>query len=166
MNAGKQITEKLKMEPVPDEGGSFVRIYTGKCPSGPDRPEATSILYLLRGAEKSRWHKLSCDELWSYHAGSTAHQLLLYPDGSWAEKILGPDVLNGEMPQTIIPSGTWQCTVLSRRTEDSWGLFGTVCIPGFTYDSYCGAEITDLMKNYPEAAERIRSFGETFHKTE
>lgn len=161
MNAGDRIVQQLGLEPVPDEGGSFVRIYTGPQQTGTDSPSATSILYLLRGTECSRWHKLACDELWNYHAGSSARQLLLYPDGSWSERTIGPDVQGGEMPQSIVPAGTWQSTVLTRRTADSWGLFGTVCIPGFEYDLYTGGEPAELMKQYPDAAERIHAFGKT-----
>lgn len=159
MNTGDKIVQQLGLEPVPDEGGSFVRIYTGSPQTGKDSPAATSILYLLRGAECSRWHRLAGDELWNYHAGSSARQLLLYPDGSWDERTIGPDVLSGEKPQSIVPAGTWQSTILTSRAADSWGLFGTVCIPGFEYDHYTGGKTEDLIKQYPDAAERIRVFG-------
>ena len=161
MDSADKIIQQLGLEPVPDEGGAFVRISTGADRSGPDSPSATSILYLLRGTESSRWHKLSCDELWFYHSGPAAHQLLLFPDGTWNERTIGPDVLRGEMPQSIVPAGTWQSTVLTRHTADSWGLFGTVCIPGFEYGLYTGGEPDELMKRYPGAAERIRAFGKT-----
>ena len=104
MDSADKIIQKYGLEPVPDEGGSFVRIYTGADRSGPDTPSATSILYLLRGQESSRWHKLDCDEIWFYHSGSAARQLLLFPDGSWCERIIGPDVLKGERLQSIVPS--------------------------------------------------------------
>ena len=161
MNTGDKIMRQLGMEPVPDEGGSFVRIHTGAPLPGTKSPSVTSILYLLRGAEYSRWHKLGCDELWNYHAGETALQLLLFPDGTCEERKIGPDVLEGEMPQSLVPAGIWQSTVLTRRTEDAWGLFGTVCTPGFEYELYTGGEPAELMKQYPGAAERIRTFGTT-----
>ena len=161
MNAGDKIMKQLGLEPVPDEGGSFVRIHTGASLPGSKSPSVTSILYLLRGTECSRWHKLGCDELWNYHAGETAHQLLLFPDGTWSERTVGPDVMRGEMPQSIVPAGTWQSTVLTRQTTDFWGLFGTVCTPGFEYELYTGGEPAERMKQYPGAAERIRTFGIT-----
>ena len=160
MNEGDKIVQQLGLEPVPDEGGSFVRKYTGREWGDSKSRCASSILYLLRGKEKSRWHRLHCDELWFYHAGSTARQMVLYPDGSWNERIIGPDVLNGETPHCLVPAGAWQSTILQDRTDESWGLFGTVCIPGFEYELYTGGETEELMKRYPEAAERIRTFGE------
>ena len=160
MQTGSDIARQLKLAPVPDEGGSFARLYTAEAKTG-KHSAASSIVYLLRGREISRWHKLKCDEVWMYHDGTSAVQLLLFPDGTWSERTVGPDVMRGEMPQSIVPAGTWQSTVLTRRTEDAWGLFGTVCTPGFEYELYTGGEPAELMKQYPGAAERIRTFGTT-----
>lgn len=161
MERADSIIRKLEMKPVPGEGGCFVRVYTagkaGETVSG--RNAATSILYLLRGGDCSRWHKLLVDEIWMYHAGSAARQLLLFPDGSWSERRIGPDLFAGEVPQSVIPAGTWQSTVLEDRAEQSWGLFGTVCIPGFEYEHYTGGSGAELMKQYPSAAEQIAALG-------
>ena len=158
MRTGDDLARQLKLEPVPDEGGSFVRLYTAKAKTG-TRPAATSIVYLLRGREISRWHKLTCDEVWMYHEGSSAVQLLLFPEGKYEERRLGPDLRNGEILQSIVPAGVWQSTVLTRREDDCWGLFGTVCIPGFDYEDYIGGNAEELITRYPAAAERIRSLG-------
>lgn len=164
MKDGDKIAELSAMEAVPDEGGSFVRTYTGKTDSASGEVKATSILYLLRGTEVSRWHKLSCDEIWFYHSGTSARQLLLFPDGSWCERIMGDDLLHGEQLQSVIPAGTWQSTVLTDRSEASLGLFGTVCVPGFEYAKYTGGNTAELIGDYPEAAEKIRDFGSIFPK--
>lgn len=158
MRTGDEIARQLKLEPVPDEGGSFARVYTAEAKTG-NRPAASSIVYLLRGREISRWHKLKCDEVWMYHAGTPAVQLLLFPNGKWEERRIGPDIGGGETPQSVVPSGVWQSTVLTRREEDSWGLFGTVCIPEFDYEDYIGGNAGELITSYPAAAERIRSLG-------
>ena len=158
MQTGSDIARQLKLEPVPDEGGSFARLYTAEAKTG-NRPAASSIVYLLRGREISRWHKLKCDEVWMYHDGSSAVQLLLFPDGKCEERRIGPDIRNGELPQSIVPAGVWQSTVLSRREEDSWGLFGTVCIPAFDYEAYIGGDAEELITSYPAAAEQIRTLG-------
>lgn len=158
MRTGDLIARRLKLEPVPDEGGSFARLYTAEAKTG-NRPAASSIVYLLRGREISRWHKLKCDEIWMYHAGTPAVQLLLFPDGKWEERQIGPDIQNGELLQSIVPAGVWQSTMLTRREEGSWGLFGTVCIPEFVYEDYIGGNAGELITSYPAAAERIRSLG-------
>jgi len=158
MRTGDDIARQLKLEPVPDEGGSFARLYTAEAKTG-NRPAASSIVYLLRDREISRWHKLKCDEVWMYHDGTSAVQLLLFPDGKWEERRIGPDIRNGELLQSIVPAGVWQSTVLSRREDDSWGLFGTVCIPGFDYEDYIGGNAEELITRYPAAAEQIRSLG-------
>ena len=158
MRTGDDIARELKLEPVPDEGGSFARLYTAEAKTG-NRPAASSIVYLLRGREISRWHKLKCDEVWMYHEGSSAVQLLLFPDGKCEERRIGPDIRNGELLQSIVPAGVWQSTVLTRREDDCWGLFGTVCIPGFDYEDYIGGNAEELITRYPAAAERIRCLG-------
>ena len=158
MRTGDEIARRLKLEPVPDEGGSFARLYTAEAKTG-NRPAASSIVYLLRGREISRWHKLKCDEVWMYHAGSSAIQLLLFPDGKCEERRIGPDFGHGETIQSIVPAGVWQSTVLSRREADSWGLFGTVCIPAFDYEDYIGGNAEELITSYPAAAEQIRRLG-------
>ena len=63
------------------------------------------------------------------------------------------------MPQSIVPAGVWQSTILTDQSENASGMFGTVCIPGFTYAAYTGGKTEDLMKQYPGAAEWIRTFG-------
>lgn len=124
-----------------------------------ERHAATSILYLLKGREISRWHLVKSDEIWMYHAGSPAVQMLLFPDGTFAERIVGPDVLSGEFPQSVIPAWTWQSSVLLDRTPDSWGLFGAVCAPGFEYTDFMTGKTEELILKYPEAKKRILELG-------
>ena len=94
-----------------------------------------------------------------YHAGSSAVQLLLLPDGTFEERVIGPDVLSGEFPQSLIPAWTWQSTVLTDRSEESWGLFGAVVCPGFEFEDYMEGRTEELVKRYPDAEARIRELG-------
>ena len=97
------------------EGGMFRELFRSvvRTHATKQRRAATSIFYLLRGNEVSRWHMVKSDEIWMYHAGSPAVQLLLLPDGTFEERIVGPDVLGGEFPQSLVPAWTWQSTVSS-----------------------------------------------------
>jgi len=65
----------------------------------------------------------------------------------------------GEFPQSIIPAWTWQSTVLTDRSEDSWGLFGAVCTPGFEYEDFMKGSTGELIAKYPEAKNRILELG-------
>lgn len=161
MSYADQIIKALGMEPVPDEGGSFVRTYTSivKTQATLQRQAGSAILYLLRGREISRWHRLRADEIWMYHQGAKALQFLLFQDGSWCERVIGPDILAGEMPQSLVPAWTWQATFLPDAQEEDWGLFSTVCVPGFEYKDYFSGDPEALLAQYPDAAERLRELG-------
>ncbi|MGN0870715.1 MAG: cupin domain-containing protein [Victivallales bacterium] len=161
MQNADEIIKALEMQRHSREGGYFRETFRSivKTEATKQRRAGTSILYLLKGMEVSRWHQVRSDEIWMYHAGSTARQILLFPDGSWAERIIGPDILSGEMPQSLIPAWTWQATALSDRSGDSWGLFGAVVVPGFEYEDFKEGAAGDLILKYPDAEESIRDAG-------
>lgn len=156
-----EIIKALEMQEHSMEGGFFRETYRSvvKTHATKQRRAGTSILYLLRGKDVSRWHQVRSDEIWMYHTGTSARQILLFPDGSWTERIIGPDILGGEMPQSLIPAWTWQATVLTDRTEDAWGLFGAVVVPGFEYEDYKEGRAEELVAAYPEAEQTIRDAG-------
>ncbi|MBO7146923.1 MAG: cupin domain-containing protein [Lentisphaeria bacterium] len=159
----EEIIKQLNLIPQTDEGGMFSRIYTSDRTFDPygKRYAGTAIYYLLQGKELSSWHALKCDEIWAYHAGSPAIQLLLLSDGSCCERSIGSDLDAGEQPLSVIPAGTWQTTLLKDRSADSWGLFSTVCVPGFEYVDYRQGDPARLMELFPSAADKIRNFGLT-----
>ena len=160
MADAQEIAQALQLQEH-REGGSFREVFRSivKTQATKQRRAATSIFYMLRGKQVSRWHLVKSDEIWMYHAGSSAIQLLLLPDGTFEERVVGPDVLCGEFPQSIIPAWTWQAAVLSDQSENSWGLFGAVVCPGFEFEDYMEGDAEALIRKYPEAAERIRELG-------
>jgi len=155
-----KIIEKLNLQPLTVEGGFFretyrsnVRLSDGKHSCG------TCIYYLMKGNDYSNWHKVSGDEIWLYHAGVPAIQILLFPDGSWAERIIGPDIIAGQVPQNLIPAGTWQAAALVSRDQADWGLFGAAVFPSFEYADFTVGRGPELAKMYPEAAGRMKELG-------
>ena len=143
------------------EGGWFRELYRSvvRTHATKQRRASTSILYMLCAKEVSAWHLVKSDEIWMYHSGSSAVQLLLLNDGTFEERVIGPDIAAGEFPQSIIPAWTWQSTVLTDRSEDSWGLFGAVCTPGFEYEDFMKGSTGELIAKYPEAKNRILELG-------
>lgn len=154
------IIEKLNLKPLTAEGGFFHETYRAATmlPDG-KHSYGTCIYYLMRGNDYSGWHKVSSDEIWLYHAGVPAIQLLLFPDSSWSERIIGPNIFTGQIPQSIIPAGTWQATVLGYRASAAWGLFGAVVFPSFEFADFIVGKGADLVKMYPAAAERMEALG-------
>ncbi len=160
MDEAQRIIRELGLEPLTVEGGFFKETYRaeGRAEGG-TRRNGTCIYYMMRGADISRWHKVASDEIWLYHAGTPAAQLLLFPDGSFERRVIGPDVLAGQRPQSLIPAGTWQAAVLLKRDAGDWGLFGAVVCPGFEYADFQEGSSAELAKAHPAALAEMRSMG-------
>jgi uncharacterized protein len=156
-----EIITSLELQPLEIEGGFFRETYRAPVAARTDPPRvcATLIYYMLRGQGRSAWHKVASDEIWLYHAGTPAIQLLLFPDGHWEERHIGPDMLAGETPQSLIPAGTWQAAVLADSAQDSWGLFGALVAPGFEYADFTSSDAPALMRAYPSALARMQALG-------
>jgi predicted cupin superfamily sugar epimerase len=161
MNKASTIIDKLQLQPLAVEGGFFHETYRSVRKTGivPARIMGTSIYYLLKKSDKSDWHQVASDEIWYYHAGAPAIQLLLFQDGSWEERKIGGNVEAGQVPQSVIPAGTWQAAVLDKDSEYDFGLFGAAVFPGFEYDDFIAGNSMELSKQYPEAAKRLKELG-------
>jgi predicted cupin superfamily sugar epimerase len=79
--------------------------------------------------------------------------LQLHPDGTGRILTLGSDVLQGEMPQVIVPAGTWQGSRLVPHGE--FALMGTTMAPGFEFTDYEAADRSMLIGRYREYTELI-----------
>lgn len=158
MNA-KEIIDALKLEPLEIEGGFFREIYRSKLKTEKqDRTCGTSIYYLMTAQDISPWHKVTSDEIWYYHGGSPAVQLLIFPDGRMEKRVIGLDLKAGQTPQSLIPADTWQAAVLLDKNEDAWGLFGATVFPGFEYEDFSGASAEQMAGIFPHLQGIIEDF--------
>ena len=73
------LTDKLRLEPLPLEGGLFRQTWVGEERDG--RPVGTAIVVLLaaEGGHFSAMHRLPIDEVWFFQAGDPIELLLLEP---------------------------------------------------------------------------------------
>nr|WP_205516234.1 cupin domain-containing protein [Paenibacillus sp. SYP-B3998] len=100
------------------------------------RYAATSIYFLLHPDESSDWHTVLSDELWLWHSGSP---LVLSLGGTGEhpeltqEIIIGPDVLNGQQAQALVPANVWQ---KARPLGTEPVFVSCVVAPGFHYDDF------------------------------
>ncbi len=154
----QDVIEELKLEPLLIEGGFFRETYRSATTLADGDSCGTCIYYLLQEQQRSDWHKVVKDEIWLYHAGSPAVQLLLFPDGHFEERLIGPPGSGGE-PQSLIPAGVWQAAVLLDKSPDSWGLFGAVVVPAFEYSDFTSGSGAELAAEFPAAAGRISELG-------
>lgn len=147
-----QVIRQLGMTPLKMEGGYCRELYRCAAPAGDGRHACgTSIYYLLRRQDRSCWHRVASDEIWFYHGGAPALQLIVHPDGR-AERVvigLGP----GRAPQSIVPGGSWQTAILLPGTPGEWGLFGAAVFPGFEYADFTAADDGEMLAAYPQLAD-------------
>ena len=98
MPDAEEIIEKLKLTAHPAEGGFYRESYRSK-QSVPgevlgtefksDKSACTAIYYLLTPRTFSRLHRLTTDEIYHFYLGDPVRMLLLLPDGSSQEIVLG-----------------------------------------------------------------------------
>ncbi|GLW11829.1 hypothetical protein Misp01_69570 [Microtetraspora sp. NBRC 13810] len=131
------VAEALDLLPHP-EGGWFRETWrsgvTFEPPGyGGPRSSATAIHFLLMPGEESVWHVVRSDELWFWHRGGPLTLLIGDPDGEYETVVLGPDVERGEVPQALVPAGTWQA---ARPAGPREALVSCVVSPGFDFADF------------------------------
>ena len=160
MNADDAI-RFLHLAPLACEGGHFFRSYesAARLP-GTGQKLGSAIYYLLRGKERSAWHRVrNSDEIWFAHGPATALQMIVSPDGAeWEIRKLGPLPTDGLRPQAPVPRDYWQTTRIVAPSSDAWALFSTVVIPEFRYEDFESTESAALAARNPELAAAIREF--------
>ncbi|MFE6777485.1 cupin domain-containing protein [Streptomyces sp. NPDC057702] len=151
-----QLVAHYGMEPIPREGGWFLRTWAG-AERADGRPEGSAIVALLTDAPDgfSALHRLASDETWHFYLGDPLELLLLAPDGSHRTVVLGPDVLGGQYAQFTVVAGTWMGG--SVAGGGAWALVGCTMAPGFTDATYEHGVADDLAARYPHAADRVRA---------
>jgi predicted cupin superfamily sugar epimerase len=155
----KDLIELYRLEPLPAESSLFTSTYRSKQEFENGKPYGTAIiaLYCNDPRSVSLFHKLPVDEIWHFYAGDPLRLVLLYPDGSSKDVIMGSNPLKGQLVQFVIPAGVWQ----AGHTVDGgrYSLFGCTMAPGFTGDMFEGGTREHLMKLYPEKADDINRLG-------
>ena len=134
MSKADQIIAKLGLQPHP-EGGWYRQ--TWEAAGGTGRPTGTAIYFLLKKGERSHWHRVDADEIWLYHAGAPLQLSISANDeGPRQDIVLGPDVLEGQAPQAIVPKDAWQAA----RSEGDYSFVSCTVSPGFRFEGFELAE--------------------------
>lgn len=163
-----QVIQALELEPMNDKAcpGFFKPTYASGIRADMDKERAaTSLIYYLmtRNVPIDPWHILTSDEILLYHGGAPMIQMLLYADGTWEEIVLGPQVDEGQVPQKVIPAGTWMGFVKKEDPHYDWGLYGVMVAPAWHIEDIRmikGNEGLKILKEkYPTAVKRGRELG-------
>jgi predicted cupin superfamily sugar epimerase len=162
MPTAEELIRLLNLQPHPREGGHFRETYRSTdllaASTLPPhyrgrRAVSTAIYYLLTPDTCSALHRLGSDEIFHFYLGSPVRMLQLFPDGQGKEVILGPDLLEGQSVQVVVPRGVWQGSVL--EPGGAFALLGCTVAPGFEYADYESASRADLIASFPTFKDLI-----------
>ena len=152
----QQVVDHFGMTKLPVESTLFVSTYRSPADTETGGPVGTAMVGLYSNEPRScsLFHRLTFDEVWHFYGGDPMRLVLLDPDGSSADVIMGPDVLAGHFVQYVIPAGVWQAGELVAAGR--WALFGCTMAPGFTGTCFEGGRIDELLATYPDREADIK----------
>jgi predicted cupin superfamily sugar epimerase len=146
----KHLIAHYGLTALPVEGTLFTSTYRSAQNAPDGGPVGTAMigLYAHEPRSFSSFHRLPSDEIWHFYDGDPLRLVLLYPDGSSQDVLLGRDVSAGQRVQFVVPAGVWQ----AGHVLDSgvYALFGCTMAPGFTSAGFEGAETAALLQAYPD----------------
>ncbi len=151
----------LNLEPHPTEGGYFRRTYQSDLSCNTEngsRMLLTSIYYMLTKESPGGFlHRNKSDILHYHHLGASIKYTLVSPDGVLSEKILGSNIVNGEMLQLLVPSGWWKASRLCAGEVD-YGLISEAVSPGFEYADNEIATEEQVLQLFPNIRSQLDQF--------
>ncbi|MCF6170121.1 MAG: cupin domain-containing protein [Bacteroidales bacterium] len=159
--AGEWI-EQLEMHRHP-EGGYYKEVYRSPEQLAAEalprrfagaRSFSTSIYYLLRQDELSRFHRISADETWHFYDGWPLELISIDPKGKLKRQQLGLNPGSGLFPQLTIPYGHW----FAARPLGVFSLVGCTVSPGFDFADFELAERRILLEAFPQHKNIIEEF--------
>lgn len=178
MSTAEDIIKKLKLEPLADEGGYYRQTYVSDDPglaasdfgihsaSNSVRHFGTAIYYLVTPKSFSALHRLKSDEIFHFYAGDAVEMIQIDESGNLTKFTIGSDVMKGQLPQVVVPKGTWQSTKLSNG--GAWALMGTTMAPGYDVEDFELGDRNELIKTFPQLKNDIIRFsreqGEKAHE--
>jgi predicted cupin superfamily sugar epimerase len=161
MDSLQNIIQTLQLKAHP-EGGYFRETYRSSgeispADLGPDytgtRNFATCIYFLLTSESFSAFHRIIQDEIWHFYEGSPIYLHMISPQGIYSRAIIGRDFAQGQVPQLIIPGGTWFAANVVNSNDFS--LVGCTVSPGFDFADFELASRADLVNRFPKHLEAI-----------
>lgn len=138
------------------EGGFYRRLHTSTFLFSIDnsRKASSSVLYMLEQGGFSAFHRIDAEEVWYHHDGGAMILVLLYPDGSKQEVLLGKQA-NMEL-HFCVPPGTW----MAARPEKNCDFSAVIChvTPEFLFEGFQLAERKMLLERFPQHSDTILTF--------
>ncbi len=152
------LIKQYKFKKLENEGCFYRETYRSDviCQSGKNCGTAMIGMYTAEPLSFSCFHRLSHDETWHFYGGDSLRLVLLFPDGSSKDVVLGSDYTQNQKLQYTIKAGTWQAgEVVSGGV---YSLFGCTVTPGFSLDVFEAADPDTLKKQYKDRLFDILRF--------
>ena len=124
----------LGLEPHP-EGGAFAEVFRSSrrvSVGGSERSALTTIYYLLREGDVSRWHVVASDEVWHLYEGDGLELVTYDPRAEALECVTLSRISDSERAVHAVPAGLWQAA----RPLGDYVLAGCTVGPGFEYEDF------------------------------
>ncbi|MCS4486459.1 cupin domain-containing protein [Staphylococcus americanisciuri] len=150
----KDWIENLALTPHP-EGGYYRQTILSSDTQG-ERPNYSSIYFLLEDTNISHFHQIDADEIWYFHAGVTLTIHMIHPDHTYETMKLGLNVDQGEVLQYVVPKHT----IFASSIEESnaFAVVGCMVQPAFQFEHFKLYTQAELLAEYPEHEDVIRRY--------
>lgn len=164
MNSAQYWIKELNLQEHP-EGGYFRETFRNNekliSENSPERYDKdrcflTSIYFLLKGTQKSKFHRLKSDELWYFHDGTPTTIHFISPEGKYFSHTVGLDIINDQTPQIVIPRHHWFAAEVVDK--EGYVLVGCAVAPGFEFEDFELAKHEELSKVFPNHTDLIKRF--------
>ena len=144
------------------EGGFFRETYRSDqtmevTPAGDGvvvrRSVCTGIYFLLEQGDFSAFHRIKSDEMWHFYAGQALEVLELTATDELRRTRLGPDILQGDVPQYVVLADSWFAARVA--AGGAFALVGCTVAPGFDFADFCLARRAALLADFPQHSQII-----------
>jgi uncharacterized protein len=160
----EQLRRLLKLEPHPTCGFVRVSFVSGEAiapgglpePFAAGRPAGSALYFMVTPEASVHLHCIRNDQLYHRYLGDPLEVLLLYPDGTHAVEVLGPDVAAGHKLQLLIPGATFHTARVV--SGGRWFLGASTEWPGVDPSDVVVGDHDELAARYPDAASLLREF--------
>jgi len=138
------------LQPHP-EGGWYAKVHRSSLRvqrgDGASRSALTTILFLLKAGEISRWHRVDgADETWHFAGGAPLELFRIAAPGAGLDPVVlaSPETPAGQ-PLAVVPAGCWQAA----RSTGAWSLVSCCVGPGFDFSDFT------LLRDLPEGQRPV-----------
>lgn len=150
------LIHRLQLQPHP-EGGHYREVFRSPQQVRDDRGDrtaVTTIYFLLRSGEVSRWHRVTAVEIWHFYEGDPLELLSYDPATDQLTRfVLGPE--QGESQAiAVVPAHHWQAA----RPLGVHSLVGCTVAPGFEFRDF--AFVGDLPNHQAAFQGTLMAFGD------